>query len=62
MFDLFAIAIGLEIWNKLLRMMFDVESSYWNLTWGFFICLGGFVFVLGLKLLQNDLKNKRCNL
>lgn len=51
LFDLFAIAIGLEFWHKLLLWMFDVNSSYWNGLWLFFILLGGFVFVLGVKLL-----------
>ena len=26
---------------------------YWNVVWGFFIVLGGLVFVLGLSLLKN---------
>lgn len=51
LFDLFAIAIGLEFWNKLLLWMFDVTSIYWNVVWSLFILLGGFVFVLGIKLL-----------
>ena len=52
LFDLFAIAIGLEFWNKLLLWMFDVTSIYWNAVWSFFILLGTFVFVLGIKLLS----------
>ena len=44
MFDLFAIATGLEFWKILLDMMFDTSSSYWNICWSFFIILGGFVF------------------
>lgn len=51
LFDLFAIAVGLDFWNKLLLLMFDVNSSYWNIVWSFFILLGGFVFVLGINLL-----------
>lgn len=51
LFDLFAIAVGLEIWHKLLLLMFDVNSPYWNAIWSMFILLGGFVFVLGIKLL-----------
>lgn len=51
LFDLFAIATGLEFWNKLLLWMFDVNSIYWNFIWSFFILLGAFVFVLGIKLL-----------
>lgn len=49
-FDLFAIAIGLEFWHKLLLWMYDVNASYWNALWFFFILLGCFVFVLGIKL------------
>lgn len=52
LFDLFAIAVGLEFWNKLLMWMFDVTSIYWNVIWSFFILLGGFVFVLGINLLK----------
>lgn len=51
LFDLFAIATGLEFWNNLLMLMFDVTSIYWNIVWLFFILLGGLVFVLGIKLL-----------
>ncbi len=54
--DLFAIATGLEFWNKLLHLMFDVNSSYWNIVWSFFILLGGFVFVLGVNLLTQRRK------
>lgn len=49
--DLFAIAIGLEFWHNLLLLMFDVNSPFWNVLWSFFILLGGFVFLLGVKLL-----------
>ncbi len=52
LFDLFAIATGLEFWNKLLLRMFDVNSAYWNLIWSFFILIGGFAFFLGVKLLR----------
>ena len=52
MFDLFAIAIELKVWNDLLLFMFDVNSQYWNIVWGFFIILGAFVFCLGTKLLK----------
>lgn len=50
LFDLFAIATGLEFWNRLLLSMFDVTSPYWNIIWIGFILLGGFVFVLGVRL------------
>ena len=51
LFDLFAIAIGLGVWQKLLEAMFDITSPYWNIVWGFFIFLGTAVFVLGIKLM-----------
>ena len=39
LFDLFAIAAGLEFWNGgFLRWMFDVKSSYWNIVWMFLNC------------------------
>ena len=49
--DLFAIAIGLEAWQKLLGAMFDIISPYWNIVWGFFILLGAAVFALGIGLM-----------
>ena len=51
LFDLFAIAVGLGVWQNLLAAMFDITSPYWNLVWGFFILLGTAVFVLGIRLL-----------
>lgn len=56
LFDLFAIAVGLNSWNMLLLWMFDVSSPYWNIVCSFFILLGGFVFVLGIKLLRKRKK------
>lgn len=62
LFDLFAIATGLKFWQILLEMMFDTTSRYWNIIWGFFILLGTFVFVLGIRLLikrkNEDLKKE----
>ena len=52
LFDLFAIATGLEFWKKLLDKMFDTQSAYWNHVWGFFILLGGLVTALGIILLR----------
>ena len=52
LFDLFAIAAGLEFWHDLLGMMFDIESKHWNVIWGGFIALGAFVFFLGISLLR----------
>ena len=58
LFDLFAIAIGLEVWQRLLAVMFDTSSSYWNIIWGFFILLGTAVFVLGIGLIVKRRKMK----
>ncbi len=57
LFDLFAIAIELNIWSKLLLFMFNVNSSYWNIVWGSFIILGAFSFGLGVKLLKQSRAN-----
>ena len=51
LFDLFAIAVGLKFWHKLIVAMFDTTAWYWNLLWGGFIALGGAVFALGISLL-----------
>ena len=56
LFDLFA--IGLEGWQRLLAVMFDTTSSYWNIIWGFFILLGMAVFVLGIGLIVKRRKMK----
>ncbi len=56
LFDLFAIATGLEYWHRLILNMYDVSVSYWNLLWGSFIVIGAFSFILGLKLM---IENKR---
>ena len=53
LFDLFAIAAGLDFWRELILMMFDTTSRYWNAVWTGFILLGGAVFLLGLKLLAD---------
>ena len=55
LFDLFAIATGLQLWHNLIYAMFDVTSPYWNLVWGGFIVLGGLVFVFGCLLLKRRL-------
>ena len=51
LFDLFAIVTRLKFWQELLDKMFDIQASYWNYVWGFFVLLGGFVFVLGINLM-----------
>ena len=56
LFDLLAIAIGLEIWQKLLAVMFDTDSPYWILIWGLFILLGTAVFLLGIVLMVKKKK------
>ena len=53
LFDLFAIATGMKFWSRLLQMMFDTNSAYWNFIWLFFIFLGGCVFVSGVRLLRS---------
>lgn len=52
LFDLFAIAAGLKFWERLLWRMFDISAPYWNVLWGFFILLGGAVFLLGIVLFR----------
>lgn len=54
LFDLVAIAARLEFCHELLLAMFDVNAPYWNLLWGGFIVMGGFVFVLGCALLKRS--------
>lgn len=61
LFDLFAISIGLEVWQKLLETMFDITSPYWNIVWGFFILLGTAVFVLGIVLMFKRKKDSKVN-
>ena len=41
----------ITFWNKLLMWMFDVNSIYWNFVWMFFVLLGGFAFILGVRLM-----------
>ena len=58
LFDLLAIATGLKQWSRLLQMMFDTASPYWNAVWSFFIILGGLSFSLGVYLLFNRKQEK----
>lgn len=52
LFDMFAIAIKLNAWNKLVLMMFDTSSAYWNILWSIFILIGSLSCGLGLFLLR----------
>ena len=60
LWDLFAIAIGLDIWQKLLYSMFDTTLPCWNLLWGGFVLLGAAAFVLGLALLARRHRGANC--
>ena len=61
LFDLFAIATGLECWQRLLDKMFDTQAVYWNLVWGFFILIGVLALTLGFVLLSGGrIKDKEC--
>lgn len=57
LFDLFAIAMGLQFWHDWLMAMFDATAPYWNLLWGGFAVMGGAVFVLGCVLLRNIIRH-----
>lgn len=50
LFDLFAIAAGMEFWQRLLYVMFDTNTPFWNIIWGFFILLGGLSACFGIWL------------
>ena len=52
LFDLFAIATGMEFWHKLILNMYDITAWYWNILWLAFIVMGAFVFLLGVWLLH----------
>lgn len=52
LFDLFAIAIKLNAWKKLLLMMFDTSSAYWNILWSMFILIGTLSCALGLYIIR----------
>ncbi len=61
LFDLFAIAIKLNIWNSLLLMMFDTASIYWNILWGMFILMGILSGALGLHIIKKMTRAKGLN-
>lgn len=59
LFDLFAIAIRLSIWENLLNLMFDVTGWYWNIIWVAFIVLGLISLIIGILIIKKMLqKNK----
>lgn len=51
LFDLFAVAAGLDFWHKLILNMYDVSAPYWNVLWLSFILIGAFSLMLGSKLM-----------
>ncbi len=59
LFDLAAIAFNLETWKRLLAVMFNTASPYWNTVWSLFVLLGAAVFVLGVRLLSLRQKEMR---
>ena len=58
-FDLFAIAAGIQFWSDLLILMFDTSSSYWNVVWITFIMIGALSFTLGVYLLYKRMNINR---
>lgn len=59
LFDLFAIATGLNFWQAVLRSMFDTTAPYWNMLWVGFVLLGAVTFILGLVLLKKRNKQEK---
>lgn len=59
LFDLFAIAIGLEFWRKLLYAMFDISAPYWNWLWGSFVVMGGISTTIGFVILKKLISYKK---
>ena len=57
-FDLFAIAIELEIWYTLLLEMFDTNNQFWYALWGGFIFVGLLSSVLGIYILKEYKQGK----
>lgn len=52
LFDLFAIATGLDFWHKILVRMFDTNAWYWNFLWSSFILMGAAAAVLGCHIFR----------
>ena len=59
LWDLFAIAAGLDFWQNLLYSMFDTALPCWDLLWGGFVLLGAGAFALGLALLARRRRDAR---
>lgn len=51
LFDLFAIATGIEFWQGIILQMYDTSSSHWTMLWIIFILMGGISFAFGMFLL-----------
>ena len=51
LWDMFAIAAGLDAWKRLLYGMYDTEAPWWNLLWGGFVIFGALSCWLGAVLL-----------
>ena len=58
LFDLLAIAAGLEAWQLLLQWMFDADNPAWNWIWGGFSGLGLLSLLLGCYLFYQKQKMK----
>ena len=58
LFDLAAIAAGWEVWDSLLRWMFDVDNPAWNWLWGGFSGLGLLSLLFGFYLLYQKINIK----
>lgn len=59
LFDLFAIILKLEFWQKLILWMYDISSPYWNVLWFLFIIMGAAIFALGMNLLKRSNRSNR---
>ena len=58
LFDLFAISVGLDFWERLLYWMYDITNPYWNILWGTFIGLGVFSSAIGISITRKLLRCK----
>ena len=58
LWDLFAIAAGLDLWERLLRAMFDTALPCWNLLWGGFAVMGACALLGGVLLLRRRARKR----